>query len=67
MRIRVAAAVFAVVALLGTACGGGGAAKHFALKTKNSQPAGISSGPDGHIWFTEFTSGHIGRIRASQV
>ena len=52
----------ALVALLATACGGGGAATHFSLRTKNSQPAGITTGPDGNLWFTEFTSGRIARI-----
>src|SRR5581483_11295678 len=63
MRTRITAgAVLAVTALVATACGGGGAATHFALQTKNSQPAGITTGPDGHLWFTEFTADKIGRI-----
>src|SRR5436853_7729113 len=66
MRTRITAAVFAgVVALLATACGGGGGATHFAIKTKNSQPAGITTGPDGHLWFTEFTSGRIARVNTA--
>ena len=50
------------VAFLATACGGKGAATHFGLPTKNSQPAGITSGPDGNLWFTQFTSGRIGKV-----
>jgi virginiamycin B lyase len=52
-----------VVAFVATACGGGGgAATHFLLRTKNSEPVGITTGPDGHMWFTEFTPGRIRRI-----
>ena len=64
MRTRIAGFVFvvAVVALVATACGGEGAATHFSLPHKNSQPAGITSGPDGNIWFTQFSGGRIGRV-----
>jgi streptogramin lyase len=34
----------------------------FALKTKYSFPSGITSGPDGNIWFTETGTDKIGRI-----
>src|SRR6266550_2689205 len=62
IRGTVFGAVVAAIALVATACGGGGAATHFALRTKNSQPAGITTGPDARIWFTEFTSGRIAKI-----
>ncbi len=34
----------------------------FPVTTPNSQPLGITAGPDGNLWFTEFTAGKIGRI-----
>jgi len=33
-----------------------------AIPTANSGPYGIISGPDGAVWFTEFSAGQIGRI-----
>jgi streptogramin lyase len=65
-RYRPAAAwvtVMTAVVLLATACGGGnGAATHFVLRTKKSEPVGVTTGPDGHAWFTEFTADRIGRV-----
>ncbi len=34
------------------------------IPTSNSQPKGITIGPDGAVWFTEFNGGRIGRIDA---
>ena len=34
----------------------------FAVPTANSNPANITSGPDGNLWFTESTGNKIGRI-----
>ncbi len=34
----------------------------FPVTTSNSQPAGITAGPDGNLWFTEFGVGKVGRI-----
>ncbi len=34
----------------------------FDIPTANSQPMGITTGPDGAIWFTQFASSKIGRI-----
>jgi virginiamycin B lyase len=36
--------------------------KKFTATTKNAQPWGITTGPDGALWFTEFHAGQIGRI-----
>ena len=47
---------------LSTGCGGGGATKHFALRTRNSQPVRLTAGPDGKGWFVEQRSNKIGRI-----
>jgi streptogramin lyase len=41
---------------------GGQVINEFAVPTAASQPVGIAAGPDGNVWFTEFTSGRIGRI-----
>ena len=42
-----------------------GTITHFALPNKNSNPQGITSGPDGALWFTE--SSKIGRISTTGV
>src|SRR5207302_10701435 len=34
----------------------------FQVPTSNSGPAGISSGPDGNLWFTESSGNKIGRL-----
>jgi len=34
----------------------------FPLPTASSNPAGITAGPDGNLWFTEFNGNRIGRI-----
>jgi streptogramin lyase len=36
--------------------------KEYSLPTARSLPAGITSGPDGALWFTEFKANKIGRI-----
>src|SRR5581483_6009401 len=33
----------------------------FTVPTLNSQPLGITAGPDGNLWFTEHNSNRIGR------
>jgi streptogramin lyase len=39
----------------------------YAIPTENSGPAGITVGPDGHLWFTESGSDKIGRITTTGV
>src|SRR5207244_13350230 len=34
----------------------------FSLPTANSLPLGMTAGPDGALWFTEFNANQIGRI-----
>jgi streptogramin lyase len=34
----------------------------YPVTTPNSEPGGITVGPDGNLWFTEFGVGQIGRI-----
>ena len=36
--------------------------REFPLPTPNSGPGGITTGPDGVLWFTEQTGNRIGRI-----
>ncbi len=40
----------------------GGVITEFPLPNTNSQPDGITNGPDGNLWFTENTAARIGRI-----
>jgi streptogramin lyase len=42
----------------------GGAIKEFRVPTPSSSPQGISAGPDGAVWFTEFDGNKIGRLSA---
>src|SRR5207245_3541468 len=39
-----------------------GSITEFDVPTPNSGPIGITVGPDGNLWFAEYTSGQIGRI-----
>src|SRR5689334_18296244 len=42
-----------------------GSILEYALPTRGSEPAGISAGPDGALWFTEEAGNRIGRITTS--
>ena len=42
-----------------------GAISEFATPTPNSSPLGITTGPDGNLWFTEFAADKIGEINPS--
>jgi hypothetical protein len=44
-----------------------GAIEEYAVPTPDSDPTGITAGPDGALWFTEFIEGKIGRISTSGV
>jgi hypothetical protein len=37
----------------------------YVIPTPNSQPTGITAGPDGNIWFTESAADQIGRVDMS--
>jgi len=39
----------------------------FALPAMNSNPYGVTTGPDGALWFTEFSANKIGRITTAGV
>ena len=47
-----------------------GVITEFQIPTPTSRPIGITGGPDGNIWFTEFNENKIGRLtlpRASAI
>ena len=45
-----------------------GKIREFPITTAiNSQPVGITAGPDGNLWFTEIASNNIGRISTAGV
>jgi hypothetical protein len=44
-----------------------GAITEFPIPTADSQPSGITAGPDGALWFTEAVGNKIGRITTSGV
>ena len=53
------------LAMLGASLAGTAQAQtitEFTVPTANSQPGGITAGPDGNIWFTELGASKIGRI-----
>ena len=39
----------------------------FPIPTANSAPQGITAGPDGNVWFTEFSTNKIGRVTPNGV
>jgi virginiamycin B lyase len=39
----------------------------FAIPTQNSEPYGITSGPDGNLWFTEANGNKIGRLTSQGI
>ncbi len=72
LRPRLAALITAVIAsvyLLSlsstTAWAKVGTITEFPVPTSSSQPAGITAGPDGNLWFTESNANKIGRITTS--
>src|SRR5258707_1100994 len=61
-----------VIVLLGPAVGAATPApaqtfNEFPVPTANSQPAGITAGPDGALWFIERSANKIGRITTAGV
>jgi virginiamycin B lyase len=43
-------------------CAPGASIQEFAVPTPNSGPIGITVGPDGNLWFTEFNGSKISRM-----
>jgi streptogramin lyase len=54
--------VVAMVCAQGAAGAPVGAFSEFPIPTANSEPVGITAGPDGNVWFTELAANKIGRI-----
>ena len=40
-----------------------GKIREFVIPTASSDPDGITAGPDGNLWFTEFQGNKIGQLR----
>src|SRR5215475_5421800 len=53
---------FLLSVLLLTQVAAGSRFKSFRIPTNNSEPEGITLGPDGNMWFTEAAANQIGRI-----
>src|SRR6266436_741926 len=54
--------IFIVVVSATPALAKAGKVTEFGIPTNNSQPAGITLGPDGNLWFTESRADQIGKI-----
>jgi virginiamycin B lyase len=39
-----------------------GKIREFPIPTADSQPVGITAGPDGNLWFTELRGNNIGQL-----
>jgi hypothetical protein len=50
-----------------TAGAAGPSITEFSVPTAASNPSGITAGPDGNLWFTEFNANKIGRITPAVV
>jgi streptogramin lyase len=59
--------LLALLAAPGQATAFGSPITEFPVPTPNSQPAGITRGSDGNLWFTEAVGDKIGRITPSGV
>jgi virginiamycin B lyase len=42
-----------------------GIVTHFDLPTANSKPVGITAGPDGNLWVTEYATSRIAKVKLS--
>ena len=54
--------VAAIAALPGVATAAGPPITEFTLPSAGSVPNGIAAGPDGNVWFAEYSGNRIGRI-----
>ena len=73
-RSHLAALITAIVACLcllslstAPAWATAGTITEFPIPTISSFPTGITAGPDGNLWFTEFSGNNIGRITTAGV
>jgi len=44
-----------------------GVITEYSIPTTSSFPEGITAGPDGSLWFTEYMSNKIGRITTAGI
>jgi virginiamycin B lyase len=44
-----------------------GAFTEYTVPTPNSNPAGITAGPDGNLWFSEFNANKLAKITTAGV
>src|SRR4249919_764973 len=65
--VRLGLIIAAVWALPSVATAAGAAITEFALPNAGSLPNGIAAGPDGNVWFTEYSGNRIGRITPAGV
>jgi streptogramin lyase len=66
LALALALAVALAVSASGTALGAPlGQISDFLTPTMNSQPEGIVAGPDGNLWFTEFSGNKIAEVNPS--
>ena len=64
---RVAAGLAATLLLAAPASVAAQTFFEFPIPTASSRPTGITAGPDGNLWFTEFNGNKIGRITPAGV
>jgi virginiamycin B lyase len=65
--VMTATTLLTMIQSIGTANATTGIITHFPIKTAGGAPDGITVGPDGNLWFTEFTANKIGRITPAGV
>lgn len=61
-RLAALLALVAIFAIPGGAQAAAGDFAEYLLPTSGSGPSGIATGPEGGVWFTEYSSSKIGRI-----
>jgi len=62
--VALAVAALAVPALAGPAMATAGEASIYPIPTEHAGTFGITSGPDGNVWFTEQNAGRVGKMAA---
>src|ERR1700730_2867726 len=65
--VRAAVLILALVVAGLTSSVRGQVITEFSIPTAGSSPVGIAAGPDGNLWFTEFSGNKIGRITTAGV
>ena len=65
--VRLGLLLAAMGVLPSVATAAGAAITEFPLPNAGSLPNGIAAGPDGNVWFTEYSGNRIGRITPAGV